>query len=207
VTTTKRASTWWWVGGLIAGVLLVVLAFCLDGAVHHWQQAHRLKNIQVLSRNVTRGTDWPVHVVLGCALCAIAWWRRSERWAPIFLAMILAGALSGISAYGLKVTTGRVRPSVKVEQVWRGPDNRQNYQSFPSGHTAFSAGFFALLLFVSWRIGLLCFLIPIFVGFTRIFLGAHYFSDVIAAMLLGILSAAIVAQFVLPRMKIPARAP
>ncbi len=111
--------------------------------------------------------------------------------------MLLGAALAGSVAYGLKYSTGRVRPSVRIEKAWHGPSLRQNYQSFPSGHTAASAGFFGVLLFVSWRLGVLLFGIPLFVGFTRIFLGAHYFSDVVCALLLGILAAAVVAGLML----------
>ena len=185
-----------WVIAITIGALLLLAAFRLDAAVHQWQQVHRWKNIQQLSRNVTRGTDWPAHVVLGLALAGVAWWRGSRKWTRIFLAMILATALAGVTAYGLKFSTGRVRPSVKMEHVWRGPDSHQNYQAFPSGHTTASAAFFGVLLFVCWRLGLLCLPVPLFVGFTRIFLGAHYLSDVVGGMLLGLLTAALVAAFV-----------
>lgn len=192
---------WIWAIAIAIGVLLLIGSFRLDRPVHRWQQKYHWKNIQLLALCVTRGTDWPTHLILGLLGAGIAWKRGSRKWTRVFLCMILAAALAGVTAYGLKITTGRVRPSVKAEKVWRGPDSRQNFQSFPSGHTAFSAGFFALLFFASWRLGLLCLPIPLFVGFTRIFLGAHYLSDVAAAFLLGILAAALVAEFVLWREK------
>ena len=199
---------------IITGLALCVISFQLDPAVHRWQQEYNRQNIRFLShhvsrdtakltRYVTRGTDWPVHLGLGLVLTGVAWWRGSKKWTRIFLCMLLAAALAGVTAYGLKITTGRVRPSVKEEKVWRGPDSRQNYQSFPSGHTAFSMGFFALLFFVSWRVGLFLLPIPLFVGFTRIFLGAHYLSDVVASILLGVLAAALVAEFVVGRERSP----
>jgi membrane-associated phospholipid phosphatase len=197
----NKRKLWIWVIAITIGVFLLIGAFLVDGPVHRWQQKHRWKNIQLLSRNVTRGTDWPTHMIIGLVLAGIAWRRGNPKWTRVFLCMILAAALAGITAYGLKITTGRVRPSVKVEKVWRGPETRQNYQSFPSGHTAFSTGFFAVLFFVCWRLGLLCLPIPLFVGFTRIFLGAHYLSDVVASILLGVLAAALVAEFVLWREK------
>jgi undecaprenyl-diphosphatase len=103
----------------------------------------------------------------------------------------------------LKLSTSRSRPYVKVvEQAqpgWPRPNVRQNLQSFPSGHTSFTAGFFGVLFFANWRLGLLCLPIPLFIGFTRIFLGAHFFSDVICGLILGALAAFIVATFALPR--------
>ena len=186
-----------WVSAIALGVVLMLAAFALDAPVHRWQVLHRWKNIQQLSRNVTRMTDWPAHVILGLVLGGLAWWRGNRKWTRIFLGMIAAAAVAGVVAYGLKFSTGRVRPSVKTAQAWHGPDTHQNYQAFPSGHTAASAGFFAILFFVSWRLGLVCFAIPIFVGFTRIFLGAHYLSDVVVGLLLGLLAAAVVAPLVL----------
>jgi membrane-associated phospholipid phosphatase len=193
----QRRVPWGLISLIILGLLLVIASFYLDEAVHQWRQIHRWKNIQVLSRNVTRATDWAPHVIAGLSLAGLAWWRGNKRWARIFLAMVLAGALAGSTAYVLKLSTGRVRPSVQVEKVWSGPDLRQNFQSFPSGHTAFTSGFFGVLFFVSWRLGLLFLPIPIFIGFSRIFLGAHYLSDVICAMVLGALCAAAVASFML----------
>ena len=150
---TDRGMLWLWVIAIITGMTLAVISFRLDPVVHQWQQGHNRQNIRFLShhvtpdtakltRFVTRGTDWPTHLVLGLILVGFASWRGNKKWTRIFLSMLLAAALAGIAAYSLKFTTGRVRPSVKVEKVWGGPDARQNFQSFPSGHSAFSAGFF-----------------------------------------------------------------
>ena len=193
-------------GGLVAGLIglvLIIGSFQLDDAVRQWQRKHRWKNIQQLSRNVTRGTDWPSHVVAGLIIGGVAWRRGNEKWTRVALAMIASGALAGGSAYVLKLSTSRGRPYVKVvEQAqpgWPRPNVRQNLQSFPSGHTSFTAGFFGVLFFANWRFGLLCLPIPIFIGFSRIFLGAHFFSDVICGLILGTLAACVVANFALPR--------
>jgi membrane-associated phospholipid phosphatase len=191
-----RRALWTWLIAIALGGLILIAAFRLDPAVHNWQRKYRFKNITVLSRNVKHATDWPAHFIVGLSFAAIAWWRGSEKWTRIFLAMVIAGALAGTTAYALKFATGRVRPSVKVEKIWSGPSVRQNFQSFPSGHTAVTTGFFGVLFLASWRIGLRCLPIPLFVAFTRIFLGAHYFSDVVAAALLGILAAYLVTRLI-----------
>jgi undecaprenyl-diphosphatase len=115
--------------------------------------------------------------------------------------MLIALAIAGLAGRAIKVTTGRARPSVKSEQVWNGPRwSDSKYHSFPSGHVDASLGFFAVLLLANWRIGLPCLAIPIVIGFSRMYLGAHYLSDVVCAALLGIVSAIVVAKFIEPRL-------
>lgn len=186
---------------ILAGGLLLWGSFRCDAAVHRWQYEHQWRNIPTLSRNITRATDWPAHFAIGLLGAALAWKCGSKEWTRIFLVMLASAALAGATAHGLKYATGRVRPYVKLERTWSGPTKQQNYHSFPSGHTATSFGFFAVLFFVNWRIALACLPLPIFVGFTRIFLGAHYFSDVVAAALLGIFVAAVMSRLLLPQIE------
>ena len=59
-----------------------------------------------------------------------------------------------------------------------------NKYSFPSGHT-FVATIFALIMLEKFPKEFVFNLIPVFVGFSRIFLGVHYPSDIISGMLFG----------------------
>ncbi|PYL68239.1 MAG: hypothetical protein DMF28_07005, partial [Verrucomicrobia bacterium] len=136
--------------------------------------------------NVSRFGDWPSHVVLGLLLAGIAWWRGSKKWTRIFLSMLLAMAIAGIAGHVIKRTVPRARPSVKSELRWGGPRFSTKYHAFPSGHVAASTAFFGVLIFARRRIGLACLPIPILIGFSRMYIGAHYLSDVVSAAVLGI---------------------
>jgi undecaprenyl-diphosphatase len=60
--------------------------------------------------------------------------------------------------------------------------------SLPSSHalnTFTAATLFSL--FYRWQIGLICFLVAAVVGYSRVYVGAHYPFDVLAGALLGIL--------------------
>src|SRR3954462_10221668 len=96
----KRSQlSWLWILAVLAvGILLVVAAFSWDGVVQNWQNKHPLKNVGLLRRYITRGTDWPLHVLFGLVLAGLAWRRSRPKWNTIFMAMILAGALAGLSA-------------------------------------------------------------------------------------------------------------
>lgn len=112
------------------------------------------------------------------------------------MAMLVALALAGVVARVIKISTARARPSVKTEQIWRDSRFSSKYQAFPSGHVAASTAFFGVLLFKKRRIGLLCLPIPILIGFSRMYVAAHYFSDVLCAMILGFFCAWVVERVV-----------
>ncbi|WP_305782398.1 phosphatase PAP2 family protein [Symbioplanes lichenis] len=111
--------------------------------------------------------------------------RRRTRLA-VYLIVTGAGGL--LLDPSLKTLVGRLRPVVDVP-VATAPGN-----SFPSGHALGSMVAYGSLLLVflpavppRWRkaaIGLVA-LIIVLVGVTRISLGVHYLSDVLAGWLLG----------------------
>ena len=143
--------------------------------------------------------DWPGHVLLGLLLTGIAYWRGSKRWVRVFAAMVLACALAGIANRIVKISAGRARPHVQTEARWSGPNLRSSYNAFPSGHTAASTAFFTTLAFASWRAGVGLLAIPLLIAFSRMYVGAHHLSDVVAAAWLGGLTAYIVARRTFPK--------
>jgi len=178
----------------IGAAAVLVGAFLLDPVVRDWMLNHRSRDFRTVMAGVSRYGDWPEHVALGLILVAVAWWRKNTRWSRIFLAMLVACAIAGASARVIKIGTGRARPSVKTEVAWNGPRLAEKYHAFPSGHTAASTAFFAVLALVSWRIGLACAVIPLVIGFSRMYVAAHYLSDVVFAAFLGVLCAYVVVK-------------
>lgn len=99
----------------------------------------------------------------------------------------------------LKLLIHRPRPAADLVNVMK---ELTNY-SFPSGHVMFYVGFFGLIWFLifsllknSWKRTILLVLfgsLILLVGVSRIFLGQHWFSDVVGAYLMGglVLAAAI----------------
>jgi undecaprenyl-diphosphatase len=148
-------------------------------------------------RNVSRLGDWTEHFAVGIGLLGVAWWRRSKKWIRVFFAMLVALALAGASARVVKIAAGRARPSIKTEEVWNGMKFSSRYHAFPSGHVAASTAFFAVLALANWRLGLLCLPIPLLIGFSRMYVAAHYLSDVVCAAVLGIVCALLTAHFLL----------
>lgn len=85
----------------------------------------------------------------------------------------------------------RPRPYIALESVHQliSTSIRENWQSFPSGHTIF---FFALstgIYFYNKKMGSLLLIISAFIGVARVFVGVHYPGDIVAGAILGVFTA------------------
>jgi undecaprenyl-diphosphatase len=175
------------------------VSFHFDDSVRDFMMQHQTPAVRNFMRYVSLFGDWPLHAALGLILLGLAWRRGSEEWTRIFLAMLLAMMLAGVAGTVIKHTIPRARPSVHTEIRWGGPrfSSKYEYQSFPSGHVGASTAFFGVLLIARRRVGLACLPIPILIGVSRMYIGAHYLSDVVCAAVLGMLWAFVVAYFLL----------
>lgn len=195
----NSSAVFYWTLGIIIAALAIAAAFYFDASVVAFMANHQTPGMRSFMLWVSRCGDWPEHFFVGLALFGFARWRGNRRWARIFLLMLIALSMAGLVGRAIKVTTGRARPSVKAEQIWNGLRvSGSKYHSFPSGHVDASVGFFGVLLLARRRVGLFCLPIPILIGFSRLYLGAHYLSDIVCAAVLGILSAVIVSRWLLP---------
>jgi membrane-associated phospholipid phosphatase len=197
----KRAAVFYWLIGIVIAAIAIAIAFHFDDAVRDFFAQHQNSVMRNFMRNVSLYGDWPSHVVLGLILLGIAWRRQSKKWMRIFLSMLLAMAIAGVAGTAIKRTVPRARPSVKSELRWGGPRFSTKYHAFPSGHVGASTAFFGVLIFARRRVGLACLPIPILIGLSRMYLGAHYLSDVVCAAVLGIFCALLVTHFFLERVR------
>ncbi len=188
----NRKRILYWVVAVVVATMSILCAFHFDEAMRNYIAVHQDPAVKTFMRNVSRFGDWPEHLALGIIGVAIAWWRGNTKWTRIFLLMLLACALAGTVARGIKIATGRARPSVKSEEGWNGPRLSSKYHAFPSGHTAASAAFLAALFLASWRIGLAFLPVPMVIALSRMYVAAHYLSDVVCAAILGITCAIVV---------------
>ena len=191
----KRTVAFYWLIGIAIAALAIALGFYFDDTVRDFMAEHQTPALRSFMRYVSLFGDWPSHVAVGLLLLAIAWVRDSKKWTRIFLAMLIAMSLAGVTGHVIKRTIPRPRPSVHTDMRWGGPRFSSKYHSFPSGHVDASTAFFCSLFLANRRIGLACFPIPILIGLSRMYLGAHYLSDVVCAAVLGILCALFVAHF------------
>jgi undecaprenyl-diphosphatase len=192
----KYSAVFYWLIGIIIAATAIALSFHFDDNVRDFMMQHQNAAMRAFMRYVSLLGDWPLHAAAGLLLLALAWHRGDQQWTRIFLAMLLAMMLAGVAGTVIKRTVPRARPSVQTETRWGGPRFSSKYHSFPSGHVGASTAFFGVLLITRRRVGLASLPIPILIGFSRMYLGAHYLSDVVCAAVLGILSALVVVRFV-----------
>ncbi len=109
-------------------------------------------------------------------------WRRSEKIAAAlvvtsFLTSLLVGQL-------FKIQFARPRPAVFTPLVV------EHTASFPSGHTLAAVSFYGFLSVLLWERGhrvlsIIAAAWVFLISLSRIYLGAHYPSDVLASLALG----------------------
>ena len=118
-----------------------------------------------------------------------------KRYWPELFMLLLGSGGGALIWYYLIGVFNRPRPTDQIGIVVT--DN-----SFPSGHTISAVicyGFLAYLLvprmpslFWKWVIVLASILVMAFIGFSRVFLGGHYLSDILAGYSLGLAWGALV---------------
>ena len=146
----------------------------------------------------TFGVTWWLLISQCVSFLAVAFWRGNKRWMRILAAMILAFALAGTVSRVIKISTGRARPDVKTETRWNAFKTSSRYNAFPSGHTATSAAFFATLVLATRWIATASLIIPLLIGFSRMYVGAHHLSDVVGALIVGLVTAFLMVRWIPP---------
>ena len=177
-------------GGLVLAVLTFVLqrdpeAIALDASAANWGNRHATAfTTGVLDVFTDLGKPATI-AVLAVVLAVEETIRTRSRWVAPFLLLVVAG--NGMLTTTIKQLADRVRPEINPIAETLGP-------SFPSGHSSWSAAFFAAaaLLLARGRGRRACSVLAgtaaglaVAIAASRVLLGVHWLSDVIAGLALG----------------------
>ena len=109
--------------------------------------------------------------------------RKTRNYGIIILIALLITAILGEGV--LKNIIKRNRPFVTLSNLKLLITPPASY-SFPSGHTASSFAVFGVFYFLNMRYKWVVFLTAFLIAFSRMYLGVHYFSDIIGGVILGL---------------------
>jgi len=138
--------------------------------------------------------DWAMEaasergILLGIAGVAsmYAAFRSVHRWLAAVLIFAAIGAADLTSVRLLKPIAARARPCQELRDV-RAPEGCGSGKSFPSTHAADSAAAATIFAWALPRLSVLGIALAAVVGFSRVYLGVHWPSDVAAGWALGTL--------------------
>lgn len=187
------------VAGLVVAALGVVAFLTLashvksgttqsfDDAVIRWMGAHHTHSLDAVMLEVTAlGTGTVVLMIV--AVAALFLVLTSHKYSA---ALLLASTAGGIVLNGLlKIGFDRPRPAIFLPQV------QTVSSSFPSGHAMSAAIVYTTVAYLAarlhkrrwarWLVMSAAFVVIAMISISRLYLGVHYPSDVVAGLAIGL---------------------
>ena len=177
----------WLFGGITEDVIKGNELTALDSPVAHWLAGHRVAWLTSVMRAATELGSLRVIVPLVAATALLLVIRTHRADAAALLVIAAAGASLLVAL--VKLLIGRARPEIGGLLVL------VDSSSFPSGHSAQAVATYGALAYLAgravsrwgqrvaaWTVATL---IAVLVGFSRLYLGVHWLSDVLGGYTLG----------------------
>ena len=193
-----RAARPWVLPLLIAtfitlAVLAAFDALPWDRAITNAVISARTPQRDEIARKLSLLGSTKVVLAVSAALASMAL-RRSPRLA---LAIVIVAVVRPLSEFAIKELVGRERPVGHQLVAGHGP-------SFPSGHPYAAAASWGLLPLVVplytrnraiwWGSAIVVWTIVVLVAASRVWLGVHWTTDVVASVILAIIGVAIIER-------------
>ena len=176
----------WLFGGMAEDVITRDRLVRIDEFISEWFRSHATPRFTVGAQIVSAFASTASVSILFVTMSGILLWKRLWYWLSGLVLVVAGGMLLNVL---VKNWVDRARPG------WADPLMALTDSSFPSGHTMMATivyGFIAVSLLLRmttwlWRalIATVAILLVVLVALSRMYLGAHYLSDVLGAMAAG----------------------
>jgi undecaprenyl-diphosphatase len=181
--------------GTLAGFLAVLDSVSEHDGLASWDQpvllfaiAHRTAALTVFFTAVTNIGSGIGLFAVAALVCALVCWRRRSGWPALLILVTILGSVAFNN--GVKDLVHRTRPSTIYWLAQPGG------YAYPSGHAMNSAAAYGILAFLAFqavralwaRIAVVTTstVLVLAIGASRIYLGVHWFTDVVGGFLAGI---------------------
>jgi undecaprenyl-diphosphatase len=164
-----------------------------DRPITNWLVDNRTEALNTFFRRVSFAGSTPVVFAVSLAAAGLSW----RRCRPLAIAILVIAFARPLAEFGLKELVHRDRPVGDRLVVGTG-------YSFPSGHPLATAASWGMLPLVAalyttrrllwWSIAVLVWTLVVVVSVSRVWLGVHWTSDVVAAIALAVLGVAVVER-------------
>jgi undecaprenyl-diphosphatase len=176
---------------IIPIILFTMLAVCVQAkitaAFEGWAYGEAIENMSpiltVMMQGITHVGD-SIAIILFCLILFIVPKLRKTIALPISITVIT----SAVFNVTLKHLFARSRPNI-LRLI------SETGYSFPSGHAMNNAALYTILILMIWKhvkntflkifLSLICAMLAILIGYSRVYLGVHYAGDVLGGWLFG----------------------
>jgi len=190
--------------GIVLWLAIAGFGLILTGPMKGWNDSESALN-RSLQDTRSRTWDWVTalwshvgntEIIIGVCVVVVAlvWWRTRRWWFALIPALAISlQATIFVTVSGL---IGRPRPDVPHL------DPAPPTSSYPSGHVGATVALYASLAIMATTIRRTwlrrsvigaCALIPVLVGYARMYRGMHHLSDVLAGAINGLVCAGLAA--------------
>jgi len=174
---------------VVAGLAVLVsgdsVIVSLDRSISQWVDDHTTSFAHDVLQAVTQLGATEFVLAAAVVVLVVEYRRRPSHWILPLLVVVLLG--QSLLTNGIKELLDRVRPDLNPAAHLLGP-------SFPSGHTATAAAFWAAVALLAGRgrgprahaaLAGAAVAAGVAVACSRVLLDVHWFSDVVAGLALG----------------------